>query len=118
METICLLTGGFDPIHSGHLEAIDHARSLGDRLIIGANSDAWLARKKGQAFMPMSERRAVLSALRAVDEVIEFDDNDGTACDAIRQVRARYPAAKIIFVNGGDRGRGNVPEQHVQDAYL
>jgi cytidyltransferase-like protein len=118
METICLLTGGFDPIHSGHLEAISHARSLGDRLIIGANSDAWLARKKGQAFMPITERRAILSSLRAVDEVIEFNDSDGTACDAIQQTRLRYPQAKIIFVNGGDRGKDNVPEQRIQDPNL
>lgn len=110
MQKIVLVTGGFDPVHSGHLEYIKSARSLGDMLVVGVNSDAWLTRKKGRAFMPWTERSAIIGAMRGVDQVIEFDDSDNSAKDAIRQVRALYPNAQIIFANGGDRTTSNIPE--------
>lgn len=112
---IVLITGGFDPIHQGHLSYIDSARELGDKLIIGVNSDAWLRRKKGRAFMPEVERCAIMRALRGVDHVITFDDSDGTAKNAIRMVRQSYPQARIIFANGGDRTDDNIPEMDVAD---
>jgi D-beta-D-heptose 7-phosphate kinase/D-beta-D-heptose 1-phosphate adenosyltransferase len=118
METIVLITGGFDPIHSGHIAYINAARELGDRLIVGVNTDPWLDRKKGRAFMTWSERAAIVGNLKAVDEVLEFDDFDGSARDAIRRVRARYPATRIIFGNGGDRTQTNIPEMDVEDANL
>ena len=110
MQTIVLATGGFDPVHSGHIRYFQAARALGDRLIVGVNSDAWLKRKKGRSFMPWHERAAIVGALGMVDEVIEFDDSDGTALGAIAQVQARYPHCQIRFANGGDRARGNSPE--------
>lgn len=116
METIVLVTGGFDPVHSGHIAYFKAARTLGDRLIVGLNSDDWLTRKKGRAFMPWNERLCVVNNLAMVDEVYTFDDDDGSARCFIRQVRAHYPTAKLIFANGGDRTQHNIPEMDVGDA--
>ena len=108
-EDIVLITGGFDPIHSGHIEYIKAASGIG-RVIVGVNSDKWLVRKKKQAFMHVSERKTVLENLKQVMCVIEFDDTDGTACDAIRIVKEMFPNQKVLFANGGDRGNTNTPE--------
>ena len=113
---IILVTGGFDPCHSGHLAYFKAARTLGDRLIVGLNSDAWLTRKKGRPFMPVQERLALVGNLNMVDEVVTYNDDDGSSCDAIRVVRARYPDADIVFANGGDRTQDNIPEMSVQDS--
>jgi cytidyltransferase-like protein len=113
MTTIVVTSGGFDPIHSGHIQLLKAARLLGDQLIVGINSDEWLARKKGRAFMPWQERLCVLNNLSCVDEVYTFDDKDGTACHLMHQVRAHYPNARIIFANGGDRTAANIPEMTV-----
>ena len=110
MKTIVIATGGFDPIHSGHINYVKEAKKLGDVLIVGANSDEWLRRKKGQEFMPWEERANILNAIKDVDRVINFDDADGSAKDAIRKVRAIDPSARIIFANGGDRTKENIPE--------
>jgi cytidyltransferase-like protein len=115
---IVLCTGGYDPVHSGHRAYFQAARELGDRLVVGLNSDAWLARKKGKPFMPMSERFTLASGLRVVDEVITFDDLDGSSRDAIVRTRLKYPNAEIIFANGGDRTRDNIPEMDLVDANL
>lgn len=109
MEKIVLFTGGFDPIHSGHIECINQASKLG-RLIIGLNSDAWLTRKKGRPFMPFAERRTVLEQFKQVMTVIGFDDSDGSACDAIQKAKDIFSNNQIIFVNGGDRTDKNIPE--------
>ena len=110
---IIVVSGGFDPLHSGHIRMIKEARSMGDMLIVGINSDEWLARKKGRAFMPWNERLCILNNLSQVDEVYTFDDEDGTACHLLQQVRAHYPAAEIVFANGGDRTKENIPEMNV-----
>ena len=115
MKTIVLITGGFDPIHSGHIAYLDEAKNLGDTLVVGANSDAWLRRKKGREFMPWEERAAVLSSINGVDRVINFNDDDGSAKDAIRKVRELYPRDQIVFANGGDRTDTNIPEMDIQD---
>ena len=118
METVVLVTGGFDPIHSGHIEYFKAARALGDRLIVGLNSDSWLKRKKGRAFMPITERSSIVQDLKPVDGVVLFDDNDGSAIEAIKNVRDLFPTAKIIFANGGDRTAGNIPEMSFRDDNL
>ena len=118
MKTIILATGGFDPIHSGHIAYLQAAKKLGDILVVGVNSDAWLTRKKGRAFMPLMERTAVVRNLRDVDFVIDFDDGDGSARHAIQMVRQSYPQDRIIFVNGGDRTQTNIPEMGVSDPNL
>ena len=112
---IVLVTGGFDPIHSGHISYLNHADHLGDHVVVGLNSDAWLSRKKGRPFMSWRERMTVLDNLHMVGEVIEFDDSDGTACDAIRRVREKYPNDEIVFANGGDRTAENIPEMVFDD---
>ena len=104
-------TGGFDPIHSGHIAYLEAAAKLGDVLVVGVNSDAWLTRKKGHPFMPSHERVAVLKSMKCVDHCVLFDDTDGSAIEAIRNARLLYPDAKIIFSNGGDRTIHNIPEQ-------
>lgn len=113
MNTIVVVSGGFDPVHSGHIKLIKEARLLGDMLIVGINSDEWLARKKGRAFMPWQERLCILNNLSSVDEVYTFDDEDGTACHLLQQVQAHYPDSKIVFANGGDRTKENIPEMRI-----
>lgn len=115
---IVLVTGGFDPVHSGHIAYFKAARLLGDRLIVGLNSDEWLTRKKGRSFMPWNERLCVINNLAMVDEVYTFDDSDGSAREFISRVRAHYSDAHLIFANGGDRTRDNIPEMNVQDPNL
>jgi cytidyltransferase-like protein len=112
---VVLVTGGFDPLHSGHIEYFKAAKKLGFLLIVGVNSDTWLTRKKGQPFMPLSERKAIIENLYQVHNVIEFDDSDDTAIDAIKQVQKLHPKAKIIFANGGDRTKDNIPEMIFDD---
>ena len=112
---IVLVTGGFDPIHSGHIAYFKAARALGDMLIVGLNSDQWLERKKGRAFMPFNERLAIVQNLSMVDYVINFVDDNDSAQDAIRKVKAEYPDAQIIFANGGDRTSFNIPEMTEKD---
>jgi cytidyltransferase-like protein len=107
--SIVLVTGGFDPIHSGHIEYIKQARELG-RVVVGVNSDEWLTRKKGQPFMSIDERLSVMGNLKNVLCAIKFDDSDGSAKDAIRKVRDMFPKEIIIFANGGDRTKENIPE--------
>lgn len=118
MEKIVLVTGGFDPLHSGHIAYFEAARKLGDKLVVGLNSDDWLTRKKGRPFMPWAERSAVVVGLKAVDRVINFDDRDNSACDAIRKTRELFPNAEIIFANGGDRTQTNIPEMRMLDEML
>lgn len=112
---VVLVTGGFDPLHSGHIEYFKAARRLGNLLVVGINSDEWLARKKGQAFMPASERRAIIENIYQVHRVIEFDDADNTAIDAIRKVKELFPMYKVVFANGGDRTADNIPEMVFDD---
>ena len=107
-------TGGFDPIHSGHIEYLKDASVSGTRLIVGLNSDEWLIRKKGKFFMPWEERAAIVRELACVDLVISFDDSDGTAIHALEQVKVLYPNDPIVFVNGGDRTKENIPEMVVE----
>jgi cytidyltransferase-like protein len=118
MKKIVLVTGGFDPIHSGHIAYFKAARTLGDMLIVGLNSDDWLVRKKGAAFMPWNERLCIVNNLSMVDEVFTFNDDDGSAKHFIQQVRAHYPDAELIFANGGDRTKENIPEMDVIDPNL
>lgn len=109
--TIVLVTGGFDPLHSGHIAYFEAAKKLGDQLVVGINSDAWLVRKKGRAFMPLKERITIVKNLKNVDWVMDFNDEDDTANNAISKLIASTSiGSKIIFANGGDRTKENIPE--------
>ena len=101
-----MVSGGFDPEHAGHIRMIRHAAQYGNVIII-ANSDAWLWRKKGFVFMEYERRIEILNAIKGVVLVDSVDDTDGTVCEAIRRHKPTY------FANGGDRGRSNTPEQSV-----
>lgn len=115
MKNIVLISGGFDPIHSGHIAYLQAAKALGDKLIVAVNSDDWLTRKKGRPFMPITERAIIIKNLSMVDEVItDYDDSDGSSIDALRIIKLRYPNATIIFANGGDRTQKNIPEMVVK----
>ena len=114
MEQIVLVTGGFDPLHSGHIEYFKAAKKLGSKLIVGVNSDDWLTRKKGRPFMPFEERVAIIKELSVVDKVIGFDDSDDSACQAIFHTLSTHgTGTKLIFANGGDRTNTTTPEYKV-----
>ena len=116
--TLVIISGGFDPLHSGHIEYLRAARALGDELMVGVNSDAWLIRKKGKAFLPFEERMTILSECRSVTHVAQFNDDDGSAKNLIRGVLESFPNAQIIFANGGDRTSDNIPEMDIEDPRL
>lgn len=101
-----MVSGGFDPVHAGHIRMIRHAAQYGDVIVI-ANSDDWLFRKKGFVFMEWERRVEILNAIKGVVLVDSVDDSDGTVCDAIRRHKPTF------FANGGDRGKSNTPEQTV-----
>jgi cytidyltransferase-like protein len=107
---VVLVTGGFDPLHSGHIKYLKAAKDLGSFLIVGLNSDEWLTRKKGRAFLSWEERACILQELKFVDKVINFNDDDDTACDAIYKCITQYSNSRIIFANGGDRSSTTTPE--------
>jgi cytidyltransferase-like protein len=115
INRVVLVTGGFDPLHSGHIEYFKAARALGNILVVGINSDAWLERKKGRAFMPGTERIAIIQNLKMVDHCILFNDDDGSAVEAINNVKMLYPNSHIVFANGGDRTAKNIPEMKCKD---
>jgi cytidyltransferase-like protein len=110
---IVVVTGGFDPIHSGHINYIKAAKELGDLLLVGLNSDAWLARKKGQPFMPLEERKQIVGALKDVHATKTFNDDDDSARDLLVSLKREYPYAEITLANGGDRTQDNIPEMDV-----
>ena len=113
---ISVVSGGFDPIHSGHISYINAAKKYGDYLIIALNSDEWLKQKKGKEFMPFVERKAILENIKNVDEVLSFEDDKAGSCiNALEKIKAKFPDDEIIFCNGGDRGKENIPEMSVKD---
>lgn len=112
---VVIISGGFDPIHSGHISYIQHAKSLGDYLVVALNSDEWLARKKSKPFMNFNERLTIISNLKDVDHVYAVNDDDGSVTGSIRYCLKEYPSADIIFANGGDRTKTNIPEMSISD---
>ena len=113
---IVVVSGGFDPIHSGHISYFKTAKELGEKLIVALNSDAWLIKKKEKFFMPFEERKIIIENLSMVDEVIDFDDDEfGSASQALIKIKGFYPKDEIIFCNGGDRTKDNIPEMQIKD---
>lgn len=95
------VSGGFDPIHIGHVEMMQEAKALGDKLVVIVNNDNWLVAKKGFAFMPENERKAIIEAIKYVDEVVitehEQNPKDMSVCKELEKIKPD------IFANGGDR---------------
>ena len=88
---IVVVSGGFDPIHSGHIAYLEEAKKLGDTLIVALNSDDWLIKKKEKFFMPFSEREIILKNLKPVDDVISFEDDElGSCIDALNKIKLKY----------------------------
>ena len=98
---ISVVSGGFDPLHSGHIQYLKASAKIGDHLVVALNSDDWLIAKKGKNFLPFSERKLILQHLEMVDEVIEFDDDELGSCkNALYKIKEKYPSDEIIFCNG------------------
>ena len=130
-KSIIVMSGGFDPVHKGHLRMFREASWLGHHVIVGLNSDDWLSRKKGKPFMSFEERKEILEGFKYVNQVIPFDDTDNSACDLIKRVHSIYEGDEfehdyddaghqgmvdyyqIYFANGGDRTTDNTPEMDV-----
>ena len=108
MNDIILISGGFDPVHSGHIALIQEASKFGDVVVL-LNSDEWLHTKKGKEFLPYKEREIIMSSIKKVIEVISFDDSDTTCINGIRKAIKKYPNRKIKFANGGDRNDKTTP---------
>ena len=106
-KTVCV-SGGFDPVHIGHLRMIQEAAKYGDVIVI-VNSDEWLMRKKGYIFMPFKERCEILQGFEATHSTTFVDDSDNSVCEALRRIKPDY------FANGGDRKTDNTPEMNVCD---
>lgn len=122
-KKIVIASGGFDPLHAGHVDYLEAAADLGNMVIVGCNTDKWLSRKRGKPFMDHKSREKIVEALWCVDYVIEFDDSDGSASDLIRRVIEMmsthvHPLCRgephFIFANGGDRTATNIPEMNQQ----
>tara|TARA_Y100000816_G_C25915597_1_gene477513 strand:+ start:81 stop:542 length:462 start_codon:yes stop_codon:yes gene_type:complete len=108
-DKVSLVTGGFDPIHSGHISYFARAKDFSDFLVVGINTEEWLTNKKGQYFQSWVERADIIRHLRMVDAVITVPDDDkGSACGAI--AKCLEIADTVVFCNGGDRGKTNTPE--------
>ena len=109
MRELVLVSGGFDPIHSGHIYLIQEASKYGDVIVL-LNSDKWLREKKGREFLPFVERKIIMKSLKNVVDVLSFDDSDKTCIDGINKAISKYPNHKIIFANGGDRNNKTTPD--------
>jgi len=103
-EIIVAVSGGFDPIHIGHVRLMQEAKALGHKLLVFVNSDEFLIRKKGRAFMSLADRMEIISSFACVDEVHPVIDEDQSVCKTLEKHRPH------IFANGGDRFTDNIPE--------
>ena len=107
-EIIIAVSGGFDPVHIGHVRMFNEAKALGTKLVVILNNDNWLVNKKGFVFMSETERKEVIENFTAVDEVIISNHSESDADVSIcRELEALKPH---IFANGGDRKDDNIPE--------
>ena len=110
MATYYIVSGGFDPIHEGHIAMIKAAKAKSDGVILLLNSDDWLIRKKGKNFMNFNSRQVICENIKGVVQVLGFNDTDNSACDGIAKARQLFPKDKLVFANGGDRTKENIPE--------
>ena len=119
-----LVSGGFDPVHKGHLEMIAEARKLADEVWVILNNDRWLSQKKGKEFMEESEREYIMSQVKGVTKTFVCRPRiptDKTVCDGIYSAVMAYRREfkgkmRMAFGNGGDRVEGNIPEADYCDS--
>jgi D-beta-D-heptose 7-phosphate kinase/D-beta-D-heptose 1-phosphate adenosyltransferase len=114
MSNIILISGGFDPIHSGHIKLINDANKYGDVVVL-LNSDSWLRHKKGKEFLPFSERKIIMQNIKGVLKVIKFNDSDKTCINGIKKAKSLFNDKIIKFANGGDRNNNTTPEKKFCD---
>ncbi len=114
MPNKILISGGFDPIHSGHIKLINDANKYGDVIVL-LNSDEWLRNKKGKEFLSFDERKIIMKNIKGVIDVIEFNDSDKTCIDGIKKAKSLYKNDIIKFANGGDRNDKTTPETEFCD---
>src|SRR5210317_1704478 len=115
MSKIVVVSGGFDPLHSGNINYLESAAKYGDKLVVLVNSDDWLTRKKGIPFLPFEERSIIVQRMNMVDNVYAVDDEDGSVTKGLIQVRDAFGHDHdYVFCNGGDRGKDNIPEMAVE----
>lgn len=107
---IVIVSGYFDPLHKGHVECMELAKELGDKLVILLNNDRQIVLKKGKAFMSQEERQIILQSLKYVDEVFLSIDQDKGVCESIRAIAEKYSGHEVIFAKGGDRFVHEIPE--------
>jgi len=101
------VSGGFDPLHVGHIQYFRKAKELGDELIVILNSDKFLLNKKGYIFMSYKERKEIIESIRCVDKVVPCIDKDQSVCKTLEKIKPD------IFAKGGDRTLLNIPEKEV-----
>ena len=109
-----LVSGGFDPIHSGHIKLINDANKYGDVVVL-LNSDAWLRNKKGKEFLSFDERKIIMQNIKGVLDVLDFDDSDKSCVDGILKAKKLFQNNIIKFANGGDRNNNTTPEKEFCD---
>lgn len=114
---IVVVSGGFDPLHRGHVRLFNEAKNMGHKLVCGLNSDAWIVKKKGKVVLNFGERTEIISSFRSVDEVISFNDSDDSAINLLTRIQSLYPECSICFVNGGQMEEKNTPESGFCRAY-
>jgi len=108
---VVAISGYFDPIHVGHLEYINMAKKLGDKLVVIVNNNYQCELKKGKPFMDEKDRVVIVSNLKNVDEVFLSIDKDKTVCASLEKIKPD------IFANGGDRKNYEIPESHICKKY-
>ena len=115
-KKLAIVSGGFDPVHVGHLELFERAKSIADDLFVIVNDDAFLERKKGKPFMPLNERLKIIESLKPVTMVVESSDEDYTVCSTLEWIRALYKNKykHMMFCNGGDRTNKKDTPEHVK----
>ena len=110
-EIVVAASGYFDPLHVGHIECLEMAKKLGDKLVVIVNNAEQTKAKKGFEFMPFKERIKIMNSLKIVDEVFESIDEDSSVCESLAKIKPN------IFAKGGDRNVGNIPEKEIREKY-
>ncbi|MCF7872445.1 adenylyltransferase/cytidyltransferase family protein [Candidatus Woesearchaeota archaeon] len=111
---ISIISGGFDPVHKGHIRMFKAAKALADKTVCILNNNNWLKAKKDFVFMDEEERKEILEAIRYIDEVLitshKPNDENKSVCNELSLIKQKYPNHHLIFANGGDRKADNIPE--------